>query len=217
MQIVIVIPHADDEIISMGGSIPKFLSLGIDVHLVYMFPKKEIDEVVKILQEEYRNGSELTYEVIFRREFDGRANLMEDKDMVTLLDRVFDYFKPDEVYIPCPSHHQDHNYLHRISVAALRNSVDTPSKHFVPNVFMMQPETHWMTNFQPLVFSDISGFIEAKVSLMKSYERDTRKYDVDVDLTVRGIASFYGAEANVKYAEAFQPLRMLKRENTLRT
>jgi LmbE family N-acetylglucosaminyl deacetylase len=107
MKILIINSHPDDALLSMGGSIAKFIEEGNDVHYVVFswagqgFNKEEIMNSLKILGLKESHIRLLNYEV---RNFPYFGSAIR-QEMVNLRDQI----KPDKVFINSSLDlHQDH-------------------------------------------------------------------------------------------------------------
>ena len=169
-MILVVSPHADDELFGAGGFIMKSVEKGMSVSAVLV----ACSDIEMHHSHEVISGSERDKE--FRKSCamlgcDNVVDLwMKDScldteplsKLVSLLDEVVRDLKPDTVLIPERSYHQDHDYVNRACIAALRPTTSwSPSKVLEYEV----PTSTWASPqfaFHPNMYCDIGGFIERK-------------------------------------------------------
>jgi len=97
--------------------------------------------------------------------------------------------------------HQDHRNLAQSVMSATR---------YVPNfLFYEVPST---VNFAPNCSTDIAEVLDTKLAGLEAHRSQVTKTNIE-DLTIlelaRSCANFRGIQARVKYAEAFQSVRLL--------
>jgi len=97
--------------------------------------------------------------------------------------------------------HQDHRNLAQAAMSATR---------YVPNfLFFEVPST---VNFNPNCYTDIADVLDTKLAGLEAHRSQVTKTNIE-DLTIlelaRSCANFRGIQARVKYAEAFQSVRLL--------
>ena len=97
--------------------------------------------------------------------------------------------------------HQDHRNLAQSALSATR---------YVPNLLFFEvPST---VNFTANCATDIADVLETKLAGLAAHESQVTKTNIE-DLTIlelaRSCANFRGIQARVKYAEAFQSVRLL--------
>jgi len=81
---------------------------------------------------------------------------------------------------------------------------------YVPNfLFYEGPTTQ---NFTPNCFTDVEKVLKKKLDCLEAHRSQVAKTNIE-DLTIlelaRSCANFRGIQARVKYAEAFQSIRLL--------
>lgn len=125
-RILVLAPHADDETIGCGGLLAAHprsrrhvvvAAVGhfIRVNGETVTPAKRHRELKRALG---HLGKGITHEVLTEEE--GRLDRFSSSLLATMLDRVIVEFDPTAVFLPYPSHHQDHRALYHAALASLR-------------------------------------------------------------------------------------------------
>lgn len=201
MKVLIISPHADDEVLGCGGFLSKngkncfVYYVGIDeFHIISKEERlKEIKKVAAFL------GFEWDYNK------DTKVNNYREIEIIGVFENLINRLRPDMVLIPNPSYNQDHRTVFNASLIALRPH----DKNFFVKKVLVYEQPHsiiWdRLPINPNYFVEID--IDKKLSaykLEKSQIRGMRN-----PKTVRAIAKLRGAHINMPYAEAFQILRWI--------
>lgn len=217
MNILIVAPHPDDEVLGCGGTIAKYVSQGHDVFVCVVTkgcePLFAKDEVNKVRQECHEADKFLgVREIIF---LDFPAAMLEKVERYKLNDALVNTIqdiKPDVVYIP---HRGDMQLDHKMVVDAAMVALRPKYKHVVKKIYAYETlsETGWdvpnVTNeFIPNAYRDISEFLEKKIKAMEIFTTQLSAYPAARSLgAVKALAMYRGATVNVDAAEAFSIVR----------
>ena len=200
---LVISPHCDDEVLGAGGALNNRLTdntyvyyLGVDLfHIVKMEDRlKEVGAVASYLKFDFAVGT-------------NPVNNYQRETLINEITNVINRLKPEEVFIPNPSYNQDHKEVYDACIIALRPH---DLNHFVPNVFVYEVDQYllWGENkFEPNYFEEID--VEAKIDaymLHKSQVRPFRPPEL-----IRHYAAIRGLSSNMKYAEGFKVLRMVKK------
>jgi len=127
--------------------------------------------------------------------------LKADKDMIVKIEQVLEKIKPSFIFCHYPDDtHQDHRHLAQATISATR---------YVRNVLFYEGPT--TQNFQSQVFVDISLTLDRKMAALKAHRSQMKKTNIE-DLSIVELAyssaNFRGIQGRVKYAEAFNALRL---------
>jgi LmbE family N-acetylglucosaminyl deacetylase len=193
--------HPDDIEYGCGGILTKYAERG---HAINLFvasrggrggdPKvreREQDEAAVIL------GA--------RRVFWGGYKDTEvplNRELIVRLEDVIRDVGPTMIFVNCPDDtHQDHRHLAQCATSATRK---------VPNfLFYEVPSTQ---NFVPNCYTDIAKVLDKKLAALEAHRSQVAKTNIE-DLSILELAvssaNFRGIQARVKYAEAFQSVRLL--------
>ena len=201
MNILAIGAHPDDIEYGCGGMLAKYARKG---HDVFMFVasdgarggdgavrRREQDEAARILGvREVFWGGYLDTEVPLSRE------------LIARLETAIQQVAPRMIFVNSPDDtHQDHRHLAQCASSATR---------YVPNfLFFEGPSTQ---NFAPNCSTDIADVLDLKLACLEAHRSQVTKTNIE-DLTIlelaRSCANFRGIQARVKYAEAFQSVRLL--------
>lgn len=207
-RVLIVAPHADDEVLGCGGTILAHVARGDRVGVVilsnrvlnhtedsaYIADTKRIAGDVGALL-----GIE---EVVFG---DLRDEQLDRQliDVIMPIERAVERTSPDIVYVP---HGDDTDQDHRAVAAACRvacRGVDAVVTYEVPG-----PTRH----FRPNHYVDIAPYLDRKIAAMQRYEGELRPYPHPRSPEgLRIHAQFRGLESNLQAAEAFVIERYIRR------
>ena len=215
-RLLVIAPHADDEVLGCGGLISRVKHDGGKVYVLIfnigsIVPtnekyhtelwKKEAAEAMKFLNVD-------DYETIYDSPLDNRY--LDTKPLHTLISKIeadsriaLTKIKPTMVAIPTiHSHHQDHVHVFKACMAALR-----PLSKPVSNIVLSYeaPEhSKWSVSgvFEPNFYVDIEYFLAKKIQAFYKYRSQVKKGGRDRD-TIRNQAQYRGSEVGKKACEAY--------------
>lgn len=222
MNIIIVSPHPDDAELGCGGTIKKLVELGHNVKILLVnnagdLTMQHSGEVVTI---EDRYEEQKVAAAVLGCEFNSlncpdefHASAFENVDMriaVGLFDRYFKQNPPDTVLIPFPSYNQDHQYVFRAVMAALRPNV-------YPSVSVMCYEQtldyhtaeslEGYTYYVPLTKLQLIAKNTA-LEKHKSQLNGRTGNNLLSTMAVETQARMRGLQCGSTYAECFKPIRV---------
>jgi len=200
MNILAVGAHPDDIEFGCGGTLIKYTEKGHRLFLLVMTgggmgaPKatrtKEQMEAKTIL------GAD---DVLWGRYED--TQLIVNQEIISKIETVISEVKPDFIFCHFPDDtHQDHRHLSQATITAAR---------YIRNVLFYEGPT--TQNFDPHVFVDISTTLEKKIDALQAHRSQITKTNIEglsIIEIARSSANFRGIQGRVKYAEAFQSLRL---------
>jgi len=198
MNVVAVGAHPDDIEIGAGGSIALHRAHGDPVRFLVL-----------------TSGGKLSAPHRREREAEGAADILDVDDVHFLgyedtkvpydheiVDRVDDHLQTvgaDRVYIHAEEDtHQDHRHAALASIAATRNTDEV--------LAFESPSTR--SFFDPQYYNALpEGILEGKIEAIRSHESQQKKKYLEAE-AMKGLARFRGRQANSRYAEAFQVIRI---------
>jgi N-acetylglucosamine malate deacetylase 1 len=199
--------HPDDLEIGMGGTLAKLARLGYDVNLVIATLPNFVKTDIK---EQRRIEATMSAKTLGCRspQF---LDLSPDeitigRKFVTMIDDIINKHKPEAVFTQwIGDSHQDHQALTRAVIAASRDS---------NNLFMYEttiPGGLTENAFRPQLYVDITETLEVKSNALDCFhsQKNNRCGDLWIDAVV-GRCSYRGYQMNVKYAEAFEVVKVTK-------
>jgi len=220
MQILIIAAHPDDEVLGCGGTIAKHLQNGDEVHVLILAEgvtsrdevrerESRAGELSQLAQAAQEAGRILGVKSVELYDFpDNRMDSVDLLDVVKVVERAIDKYKPDMVY----THHAgdvniDHRIVHQAVVTACR---PLPGQCVKTLLFFEVPSsTEWQIPgsapaFLPNYFVDISDCLDKKFQALKAYESEIRSWPHPRSLTaVEHLARWRGSMVGVEAAEGF--------------
>ena len=217
-NILIIAPHPDDETISMGGSIDRFIKEKFNVHILIisghlppLYSENDFNLTVKEAKKAFKILGVTSYKFLkipatYVKDFEtSKLNLLIFSEIQKL--------KPNTVFIPFPDRHIDHRIIFDSSVVSVR-----PNGKFFPKKVLSYEtlsETHWNVpgiepSFNPDYFIDISKNIKKKLAALSSYKSQIKNNSTRSLDAVKSLAIFRGSQNGCKYAEAFKVIRIVE-------
>lgn len=228
-KVLVVAPHADDEVIGCGATMLKAAQQGAQVYVVVVSvgdlvrvgdggDKRTASERVNELAEVSRFLGVTDSEVLMTDEHSHmRLDAIPRRDLVALLERdsrlSLRNLKPDVVFLPLPSYNQDHEAVFRAGLTACRPH-DPEALPVPPTVLLYEyPPNSWCLpheRFVPQLYVDVTEHIEEKLKAYNLYKSQSRAgLHQNSPANVRDLAMVRGKEVGVVAAEAFQVLRLV--------
>lgn len=217
MNVLVVAPHPDDEVLGCGGSIAKHTHDGDSVSLCiateaytpdwseeYIQTKEvEIGTVTDLL------GIDDVYTLGFQT---AKCDESAQKQLNDTFREVVAEVDPDRVYLPHPSDlHHDHGKIFEAGLVATRPHTESVSCVYA---YETVSETEWgydAPEFSADVYVDISGYLEKKVEAMETYETEVRTFPHPRSpRAIRALAEKRGSEIAREAAEAFTLIRSIE-------
>jgi LmbE family N-acetylglucosaminyl deacetylase len=194
--------HPDDIEYGCGGMLSKYADKG---DAVYFFVATDgaLGGDSGVRRQEQKNAAAVigVREIFWGGYTDTEVPL--NRELIVRLESVIREVQPRMIFVHYPEDtHQDHRYLAQAALSATR---------YVPNfLFYEGPTTQ---NFTPNCYTELSnGVLSRKLKCLKAHRSQVRKTNIE-DLTIlelaKSSANFRGIQARVKYAEAFQSVRLL--------
>lgn len=211
-RILVIAPHADDEVLGCGGYLLHQKALGAEIMLVigtiggtdkrqdHDTRMAEFDAVCRALDAEGK--------VLFHN-MDARMDTIPAFDITSRLDSIIDTFRPEEIFINYRSLHQDHIKLYDCALASVRLR-----EGYSPRLVALYEYPFATTQVGPIgggyMYHDISDCIDAKVALFELYATQIRATPSPLNRDgVLALARIRGVECGVDYAEKFYVQKMI--------
>jgi LmbE family N-acetylglucosaminyl deacetylase len=193
--------HPDDVEYGCGGTLTKYAQKG---HGIYLFVASDGarggDGGVR-RREQAESALILGAREVFWGGYDD-TEIPLNRDLIARLETVIGDIRPAMIFVNFPDDtHQDHRHLAQSATSATR---------YVPNfLFYEVPSTQ---NFTPNCYTDIAKVLDRKLGALEAHRSQVAKTNIE-DLSILELAvscaNFRGIQARVKYAEAFQSVRLL--------
>lgn len=223
-RVLLIAPHADDDVLGCGGLLAVLQAQGVRPHVVFMavegsfhhghphattFPERiaEIEAVSEFLG--------FSWEILFPD-----AGKMEKLDQVpkrTLVDRFQDLYReyrPQLLLLPYHvDYDQDHRQTFETAFAAARPIAEVFGGWLTPMILAYEQSKlsfAWQDLPRPQVFVDISKYIDIKCRAIELYRTQFRPPPHVRSLeAVRALARLRGAEIGTDFAEAYKVERLV--------
>lgn len=205
-KILVIAPHADDEVLGVGGTMQRHVQLG-DVVNVVIVCDRETPHDQRILAQHANNilgASDIKW-LGFKDEC--VDNMM--RDLIKQIEVVYNEVKPDVVYI-CNSNdiNTDHQIIHKASLVVCRSIQNHSPKQVLVYEVPSSTTQSLPKTFQPNYYVSLTeDDINAKCKAMQAYKCELR--EAPNPRNSRGIkvyAQFRGMECSTMYAECFNLL-----------
>lgn len=205
-RILVVAPHADDEVLGCGGYLlhQKELNAEIKIIVATIGGADKRQEFATRLKEFESVCERLTAcgDVLFVNK-DAELDTIPSFDITSRIDKIIDEFRPDEIFINYRSLHQDHIKLYDCALASVRLR-----EGYSPKLVALYEYPFATTQVGPIgggyMYHDISDCIERKVELFELYQSQIRLSPSPLNKEgITALARIRGVECGVEYAEKF--------------
>lgn len=231
MKLLVVAPHADDEVAGAGGLMARVKEAGGEVY-VMVFTVGDLDHFdekndsvqgstrARELEQAMEHLNVDGWEILMRDDSDAHLRLetMPRKKLVNYIEREAEYstesIEPNAICLPAPSFNQDHEAVYHAGITACRPHL-SKLKDFQQMVLIADaPQLSWPPDpetFNPNMYVDITGgFLERKLEAFQCHESQLRPDPHQGGLeALRLLAKARGREISVDAAEAFECHRLV--------
>jgi LmbE family N-acetylglucosaminyl deacetylase len=223
-RVLLISPHADDEVLACGGVLARLADQGAEVKVLYLAVDgfhhygiaasttyrervKEIEAVADLLRFEW--------DIVYGdQDLIEKLDTVPKRDLVDRFEREVNELQPELVLIPSGADYdQDHLAVFETAVAALRPIAPVFGKWLVPHVLVYESaKVMWWSGDvpRPQSFVDITTVLDRKLEALAAYATQARPSPhIRSEEAVRAMACLRGKEIGVEYAEAFGVLRTI--------
>jgi LmbE family N-acetylglucosaminyl deacetylase len=216
-RILVLAPHADDEILGLGGSMARWSQEGHELVVAIvtrgnppLYTQAEEDQCREEARAAHaRVGVASTQFLDFPA---GELNSVPQGRLNARLAELVSSCAPDEVYLPFLGDlHLDHQRVFQSALVACRpNRPGYPKSLFA---YETLSETNWNAPnltpaFLPTRYVDITGFLGAKLEAFACFQSQLAAFPHERSLkALEALAVLRGATVNLPAAEAFVTLR----------
>lgn len=223
-NILVIAPHADDEVLGCGGTIKKKTSEGNEVYVLVMTnahvgaPELFSEEMISSVRKEAMEAHVLlgVKQTLF---LDFPAPVLDQYPSYKMSCKIVEIlreFSIDTVYLPHGGDiHKDHQMVFEAGLVACRPVDGCGVKRVY--VYETLSETEWgipsaSRVFIPVLFESIlENYFESKLLAMKCFKSQLKNFPASRSLeAIKALAEFRGATINTNRAEAFMVIREIQ-------
>lgn len=215
MNILVFAPHNDDEVLGVGGTIAKYAKAGHHVTVCEVTSGTN-NKMVRTIKEEALQAHKLlgVEESLFME-----LPVVALKEVPTIeinkkFCEVVQSIEPEIVFLPhIGDIHIDHQEVTKAAMVAIR-PLEAPQITAV-YAYETLSETEWnipnsSNGFYPMVWSDITDYIEVKLDAMRCYKTQLREFPHPRSLeAIEALGKLRGSTIGKRYAESFMCIRQL--------
>jgi len=230
-RLLVITPHADDEVFGCAGTIAKVKDLGGKVYVMLFsvgdlkqYYAKSKNGIIKetTREKEFTSTMEFLkvdgYEIIFKDAYKHlRLDSVPRRDLIAVIEEKgrlsLGKIKPTIVAIPSISYNQDHEAVFRAGFTACRPHL--PSVRSFPRIVLAydSPTHFWNVErekFHPNFYVDISKYFNIKLKALKMHKSQAKPklHHLSVE-NLADVSRSRGREVSVEAAEAFMCYRFV--------
>lgn len=222
-NILVIAPHADDEVLGCGGIMAKYAEQGDKVFVIIatnahlgdsdMFSEEGIIQVRNEAKEAHKLlGVEKTYFLDFPAP---RLDSYPKYKISVELNNIMNEVKPDILFLPHQGDlHTDHKQIFLSALVPAR-PIERKLKEIY--TYETQSETEWAAPYSAEVFFPTSfevlseNHLRKKMEAMKCFKSQLKESPNPRSIDkLEALAKYRGGVVNEKYAEAFYLIRQIK-------
>lgn len=218
-KIIVIAPHADDEILGVGGTISKYVENSFQVIVLIMTnasiknPKKfPVNLIKKIRREALEANKAIGVKKVIFYDFPALAlDSINISEIANIIKKNILEYKPDKVFIPnIDDIHSDHKIIHQASLVACR-----PVNNFKINEVLSYEtlsETEWgETQFNPNKYEILrKKHLLKKITAFKKYKSQIKKNFHPRSINgIKSLSKYRGTNISAEFAEAFKVIRIV--------
>lgn len=217
--VLFIAPHADDELFGAGGTLLRMHAAKMVIFPVLAtagparlrFSGQEVDGATR-KQEFFKACTHFTEQeplVLLPDDLaqnDGRLDVVPQCELVSRLDDLLEGIRPNIVFVPFASEHQDHIAVNKACAAMLRASA-----RFLPECVMVYDPAIsrplLLERFVPTFYVNIAGWLEKKVEILREVYKSQFSEEARglySEKGMRDLARYRGIEAGMELAEGFR-------------
>lgn len=217
MNILVIAPHPDDEVLGCGGTMVKHAAQGDAVYVAIITKGTSpmfAAEIIEQTRMECRQAdSFLGVKETFFLDFPAvKLEEVPRSEFNLAFIKLIQKIKPDIVYLP---HRGDMQLDHKMTVDAAMVALRPKYEHIVSKIYAYETvsETGWdipntVNGFIPNYYNNISGYLEKKITALSMFKTQIADYpDARSLKAVEALAIYRGTTVHVEAAEAFVLIR----------
>ena len=209
MNILVIAPHPDDEVLGMGGTIKKLSKKNKIILCVVSegaTAQYKDKKMIKVRRDSCKKTAKILgiSQTIFLDYPDMRLNLSH-LDINKKLEEIIEKYRPEIVYTaPKNDLNLDHQIVFNSTLVACR------PKSGVKQILCYEIQGNTKVPFAPNVFENIEKEFPYKIKGFKMYESEIEEFPNPRSITaIENLAIQRGVESGTKKAEAFELIRVV--------
>ena len=209
MNILVIAPHPDDEVLGMGGTIKKLSKKNKIILCVVSegaTAQYKDKKMIKVRRDSCKKTAKILgiSQTIFLDYPDMRLNLSH-LDINKKLEEIVEKYRPEIVYTaPKNDLNLDHQMVFNSTLVACR------PKSGVKQILCYEIQGNTKVPFAPNVFENIEKEFPYKIKGFKMYESEIEEFPNPRSITaIENLAIQRGIESGTKKAEAFELIRSI--------
>jgi LmbE family N-acetylglucosaminyl deacetylase len=223
MNVLVIAPHPDDEVLGCGGTVKKYIEAGHDVYLCIMTKPLVPDwsqEYIDNKDKEIKASNDfMGFKETFFLDFPSlRMDTVPQKDLNDKLSEIINKVNPEILIIPFNG---DINHDHKVAFDACLVALRPKPGLVIKKVLAYEiSSTTDLGKFKaekiedvfiPNYYEDISKFLDDKVKAMELYESEIKEFpNPRSKKGIEVLAQKRGTECGAEAAEAFMLIREIK-------
>jgi len=217
MNVLIIAPHPDDEVLGCGGTIAKYVARGDTVSVCYItkaYTPDWTEQYLKLKEEEIKRSNKI---LGIKKRFNlnyptVKLDTIPQKEINEALISIIEEVRPNCALIPNRYDlNIDHRIVHDAALIGLR-----PIYHRCSCILSYETlsETEWGISpftVQSHYYVNITATIDKKIKAMEAFKTELKKSPHPRSIEgIRNLAFKRGSEILVTAAEAFLPIRIIE-------
>ncbi len=200
MRVIAIGSHPDDVEYGCAGTLIKHVNRGDEVHFIVV-SRGEMSGDPNIREKEARKSAENIGAKIHIFDYPD-TKIPQDHTIIGEIEKIIEEVGPQRIYTHSVSDtHQDHRNVAYATLAAARN---------IPEILFYESPSIYL-DFRPSYYVDITDYIDRKVKTLNIFATQNGKDYMKIE-AIKGLAQFRGLATKIKYAEAFEVFRILKKD-----
>ena len=209
MNILVIAPHPDDEVLGMGGTIKKLSKKNKIILCVVSegaTAQYKDKKMIKVRRDSCKKTAKILgiSQTIFLDYPDMRLNLSH-LDINKKLEEIIEKYRPEIVYTaPKNDLNLDHQMVFNSTLVACR------PKSGVKQILCYEIQENTKVPFVPNVFENIEKEFSYKIKGFKMYKSEIEEFPNSKSIiAIENLAILRGIESGFKKAEAFELIRLI--------
>ena len=211
MNILVIAPHPDDEVLGMGGTIKKLSKKNTIILCVVSegsTAQYKDKKMIQIRKDACKKCSKVLgiSKIIFLDFADMKLNLSH-LEINKKLEKIIQKFKPEIVYTaPKNDLNLDHQAVFDSTLVACR------PKSGVKKILCYEMQGQTKSPFEPNIFENIEKEIDFKIKGFKMYKSEIEKFpNARSIIAIDNLAIMRGIQVGLKKAEGFQLIQEINK------